>query len=60
MPVDVPALAALEPYVSRPQNCLPQFANIFREIVRDNGFQMPTTLTEAARLYANIMDEIYG
>ena len=60
MPVEVAQLDALERYVQRPQNCLQQYRDVFADVVADNGFHMPSNLTEAARLYASILDEIYG
>ena len=59
-PVDVAQINSLEPYVSRPPNCLQQYSDIFADVVADNGFHMPGDLTEAAQLYANVMDASYG
>ena len=60
MTVDVAQLDGLEHYVRRPENCLPQYWNVFNDVVTDNGLQMPTNLTEAGQLYSNMMDQIYN
>ena len=60
LPVDADQLILLERYVERPDHCLPQFRAVFEDVMQDNDFQMPGNLTQAAELYANILDEIDG
>ncbi len=60
IPVDVAALDALETCVSRPENCIQEYRNVFAEVMADNALQMPRNLSDASHLYASIMDAIYG
>lgn len=59
MPVDIDDLLSLNQFVSRPSICLPEYHQIFTEIIADNNLTLPNNLTEAAQLYARILDAIH-
>lgn len=59
MHVDMDDLPNLEQFVTRPPACLPHYREIFEDVMMDFRLAMPTSLTEAAELYAAILDALF-